>query len=65
MGSHETASLITDNDLYLFNEGSHFQLYDKLGAHVVDHEGCQRHSIRCLGAQCRAGFCHGRFQRLE
>jgi 1,4-alpha-glucan branching enzyme len=39
MGSHETASLITDNDLYLFNEGSHFQLYDKLGAHVVDHEG--------------------------
>jgi len=39
MGSHETASLITDNDLYLFNEGSHFQLYDKLGAHVVHHEG--------------------------
>ena len=23
------------NDLYLFNEGSHFQLYDKLGAHIV------------------------------
>jgi 1,4-alpha-glucan branching enzyme len=22
-----------------FNEGSHFQLYDKLGAHVVNHEG--------------------------
>ncbi len=39
MGSHETASLLTDNDLFLFNEGSHFQLYDKLGAHVVNHEG--------------------------
>ncbi|HSE90808.1 MAG TPA: 1,4-alpha-glucan branching protein GlgB [Candidatus Binatia bacterium] len=39
MGSHETASLLTDKDLYLFNEGSHFQLYDKLGAHVVNHEG--------------------------
>lgn len=39
MGSHETASLLTENDLYLFNEGSHFQLYDKLGAHVVNHEG--------------------------
>ena len=39
MGSHETASLLTDNDLYLFNEGSHFRLYDKLGAHVVNHEG--------------------------
>jgi 1,4-alpha-glucan branching enzyme len=39
MGSHETASLLTDKDLYLFNEGSHFQLYDKLGGHVVNHEG--------------------------
>jgi len=39
MGSHETASLLTDKDLYLFNEGSHFQLYEKLGAHVVNHEG--------------------------
>lgn len=31
-------SLLTDDDLYLFNEGSHFRLYDKLGSHpmVVD-----------------------------
>jgi alpha-1,4-glucan:alpha-1,4-glucan 6-glycosyltransferase len=28
-------SLITDDDIYLFNEGSHFKLYEKLGAHVV------------------------------
>ena len=39
MGSHDNASLLTDNDLYLFNEGSHFRLYDKLGAHVIDHNG--------------------------
>jgi 1,4-alpha-glucan branching enzyme len=32
-------SLITDNDAYLFNEGSHFRLYDKLGAHFVNHAG--------------------------
>ena len=32
-------SLITDDDSHLFNEGSHFRLYDKLGAHVVHHEG--------------------------
>ena len=31
----ESLSLLTDQDLYLFNEGSHFRLYDKLGAHVV------------------------------
>ena len=39
MESHQTASLLTDNDLYLFNEGSHFRLPDKLGAHVVSYEG--------------------------
>ena len=32
-------SLLTDDDLYLFNEGSHFRLYDKLGAHPMEHEG--------------------------
>jgi 1,4-alpha-glucan branching enzyme len=30
-------SLLTDDDLYLFNEGKHFRLYDKLGAHTVTH----------------------------
>jgi len=28
-------SLITDDDIYLFNEGSHFRLYEKLGAYPV------------------------------
>jgi 1,4-alpha-glucan branching enzyme len=28
-------SLLTEHDIYLFKEGSHFRLYDKLGAHVV------------------------------
>ena len=32
-------SPLTDDDLYLFNEGSHFRLYDKLGAHPMEHEG--------------------------
>jgi 1,4-alpha-glucan branching enzyme len=32
-------SLITNDDSHLFNEGSHFRLYDKLGAHVVQHAG--------------------------
>jgi 1,4-alpha-glucan branching enzyme len=29
-------SLLTDDDLYLFNEGTHSHLYEKLGAHVRD-----------------------------
>ena len=37
--SNHGFSLITDDDSHLFNEGSHFRLYDKLGAHVVNHDG--------------------------
>jgi len=28
-------TLLTDDDLYLFNEGSHYRLYEKLGAHLT------------------------------
>jgi 1,4-alpha-glucan branching enzyme len=31
-------SLLTEDDLHLFNEGSHFRLYDKLGSHIVTHK---------------------------
>ncbi|MDZ4721758.1 MAG: 1,4-alpha-glucan branching protein GlgB, partial [Roseiflexaceae bacterium] len=36
MSDHPTRSLLSDQDLFLFNEGSHTQLYDKLGAHLID-----------------------------
>jgi 1,4-alpha-glucan branching enzyme len=32
-------SLLTDHDLHLFNEGTHYRLYDKLGAHLVTVDG--------------------------
>ena len=28
-------TLLTDQDLYLFNEGNHFRLYEKLGGHFL------------------------------
>ena len=28
-------SLLSDDDLYLFNEGSHYRLYEKLGSHLM------------------------------
>src|SRR5689334_2595113 len=34
-----TPQLLTENDLYLFNEGSHYRIYDKMGAHLVSHDG--------------------------
>ena len=32
-------SLLTDDDLYLFNEGNHYRLYHKLGAHGLKDKG--------------------------
>ncbi|MBE9128104.1 MULTISPECIES: 1,4-alpha-glucan branching protein GlgB [unclassified Coleofasciculus] len=34
-------TLFTDDDLYLFNEGSHFGLYEKLGSHSMVHDGVE------------------------
>jgi 1,4-alpha-glucan branching enzyme len=31
--------VLTDLDLYLFNEGTHYEIYDKLGAHPMVHQG--------------------------
>jgi len=32
-------SFITDDDVYLFKEGNHFKLYEKLGAHICIDDG--------------------------
>jgi 1,4-alpha-glucan branching enzyme len=61
MGSHETASLLTENDLYLFNEGSHFRLYDKLGAHVVNHEGISGTQVAVWAPNAAQVFVMGDF----
>ncbi len=34
-------TLLSDDDLFLFNEGTHARLYRKLGAHVLTHEGVE------------------------
>ena len=40
MSTDTTAfSLLSEDDLYLFNEGSHLRLYDKLGSHPVCRDG--------------------------
>src|SRR5262249_36032331 len=33
--------LLSDHDLYLFNEGSHIKLYERLGSHIRTHDGVQ------------------------
>jgi 1,4-alpha-glucan branching enzyme len=34
-----TGSLLTADDLHLFNEGSHYDLWRRLGAHLVERDG--------------------------
>jgi 1,4-alpha-glucan branching enzyme len=34
-------TLLTDDDLFLFNEGNHFRLYEKLGAHFLKRDGIE------------------------
>ncbi len=34
-------SRLTEYDIYLFKEGNHFSLHDKLGSHVMDVDGMQ------------------------
>jgi 1,4-alpha-glucan branching enzyme len=34
-----TGSLLTDHDVYLFKEGTHYHLFDKFGAHIVNKDG--------------------------
>ncbi|HZQ67534.1 MAG TPA: 1,4-alpha-glucan branching protein GlgB [Terriglobales bacterium] len=35
VASPTQVSLLTGQDLHLFNEGTHYRMYDKLGAHVI------------------------------
>lgn len=34
-----TVSRLTEHDIYLFKQGNHFRLYEKLGAHLMSAEG--------------------------
>ncbi|HEV8660441.1 MAG TPA: 1,4-alpha-glucan branching protein GlgB [Thermoanaerobaculia bacterium] len=37
--NREQETLLSDWDLYLFNEGSHHKLWEKLGSHIVERDG--------------------------
>jgi len=37
----QDVTLLTEDDLYLFNEGSHSRLYEKLGAHLLTVDGAE------------------------
>jgi len=49
-------SLLADHDIYLFKEGTHFRLYDKLGAHLLTVDG-EQGTLFAVWAPNASGVC--------
>jgi 1,4-alpha-glucan branching enzyme len=47
-------SLLSDQDIYLFNEGSNYRIYEKMGAHQASLNNIQ-------GTKRSTAFCYRRF----
>ncbi len=54
-------SLLTADDLYLFNEGTHIRLHDKLGSHLVNHDGVDGVYFAVWAPNARAVSVFGSF----
>jgi 1,4-alpha-glucan branching enzyme len=59
--------IITDDDMYLFNEGSHYRIYDKLGSHPMTVDGVEGTFFAVWAPNAEAVFVIGQFNdwRLE
>ncbi len=53
--------MITEDDLYLFNEGSHYRLYKKLGAHLAAMDGKEGTYFAVWAPDAREVFVIGDF----
>jgi 1,4-alpha-glucan branching enzyme len=56
---------LTDRDLYLFNEGSHFRLYEKLGAHVMTVDGVEGTYFSVWAPNAEQVFVIGDFNQWD
>jgi 1,4-alpha-glucan branching enzyme len=58
-------SLLGEQDLFLFNEGTHFRLYDKLGAHPLNHHGVEGTYFAVWAPGARQVSVMGDFNRCD
>jgi 1,4-alpha-glucan branching enzyme len=58
-------SLLTDFDLYLFNEGTHVRIYQKLGAHVATQDGKQGVAFAVWAPNADAVSVIGEFNKWD
>jgi 1,4-alpha-glucan branching enzyme len=61
MDTQRSLDWLTDEDLYLFNEGSHFRLHDKLGAHVLERGGSSGTHFAVWAPNAEEVFVMGNF----
>ncbi len=59
------AALLTRDDLYLFNEGSHFRLFEKLGAHPLTVNGTTGTSFAVWAPSADRVFVTGSFNEWK
>ena len=61
---YQFGQVLTDFDLHLFSEGTHYRAWEKLGAHVHDDRRRHRRALRRVGAERAARQRHRRLQPL-
>ena len=54
-------SILTNDDLFLFNEGSHYRLYEKLGAHPITVDDVEGTYFAVWAPNARQVFVMGQF----
>jgi len=54
-------TLLTDDDLYLFNEGTHYRLHEKLGAHLLVIDGQEGTYFAVWAPDAKQVFVIGNF----
>lgn len=52
-----TDVFMTELDAYLFGEGTHYEIYNKMGAHKAVKDRTGRGLFCGVGASCKGYFC--------
>src|SRR5690349_11974120 len=58
-------SLLTPQDLYLYNEGSHYRVYEKLGSHITEVNGVKGATFGVWAPNARNVFVIGSFNNWD
>lgn len=56
---------LNDEDLYLFNQGNHHRIYNKMGAHLVSMQGIEGYSFAVWAPNARRVSVVGDFNRWD